>query len=283
MHRFGLLVVLCVPSGVHAQPAATAKEVFRRAVLHQGRVKRSDIADIRVNVINGMLQEEGEHRIMRTYWYREADQAFRIRTTSRTKKSLRSERSRLGQSRTRYFERSGKEVFELKQGNRTDRDSIKQIKQDLVRFESVLGLMLLNQLDTPETQITLLKSRPVPLKDQPLEARAIFGDRSKGYYVLRVDRPNEPRLDLFVHEVDHSVRKAIIYTQDPRPVPKWIYYFASFNRRNTLGILVPGIFLVYTEEPLDEKTKRKAWKIRGELRVQLNGGLKDDVFTLKAE
>ena len=282
MHRFGLLVVLCVPSGVHAQPAATAKEIFRRAVQRQGRVKRSDIADIRVNVV-GMLQEEGEHRIKRSYWYREADKAFRIRTTSRTRSSLASERSRLGRSKTRYWERSGREVFELKRGNRTDRESIQQIKKDLVRFESVLALMLLNQLDTPETQITLLKSHPVQLKDQPLEARSIFGDRSKGYYVLRVARPNEPRLDLFVHEDDHSVRKAIIYTQDPRPVPKWIYYLASFNQKNTLGILVPGIFLVYTEEPFDEKTKRKAWKIKGELRVQLNGGLKDDVFTLKSE
>ena len=282
MHRFALLFVLCVPSGVHAQPAPTAKEIFRLAVQRQGGVKRSDIADIRVNVI-GMLQEEGEHRIKRSYWYREADQAFRIRTTSRTRSSLRSERSRLGRSKTRYWERSGKEVFELKRGNRTDRDSIQQIKKDLVRFESVLGLMLLNQLDTPETRIMLMTSRPVLLKDQPYEARSIFGDRSKGYYVLRVIRPNEPRLDLFVHEDDYSVRKAIIYTQDPRPAPKWIYYFAGFTKKNTLGILVPGIFLAYTEEPLDEKTKRKAWKLKGEIRVQLNSGLKDDVFTLRAE
>ncbi len=148
MYRIGLLVVLCVPSEVHAQPAPSANAVFRRAVKRQGRVTRSEIADIRVNVV-GMIQEEGQHRIKRSYWYREADQAFRIRTMSRTKSSLRSERSRLVRSATRYWERSGKEILELKQGNRTDRDSIKQIKKDLVRFESVLGLMLLNQLDTP--------------------------------------------------------------------------------------------------------------------------------------
>jgi len=281
VRRF-LLVPLLLAAAIAAEGDAppTAEAVFRRAVESQGHLDARKIADVHLR-FEGTIQEEGEHRIVREYWYRGSDRSFRIRTQPQAAKKEQTDRGVLG--RGGFWERgpSGT-VVELSPGNRDDRAVTKTIEKDRADFENALRLVLLAHLLEEKAEFRFAAEAPVRLPDDnPREARSILGDPSKRearYHVLDVVRPSEPRLRLFVREDDATIRKAILFSPEEPDRPDWIYYLGPYRRDPSTGLQVPQFLSLHDEEPLDDASRERGSKVWGTIGLKLNSGLGDDLF-----
>jgi len=266
----------------------TAAGILDRAVKAQGGVKREEIEDIHVR-FRGQIQSEDRetHTFTRDYWYRARDRAFRMRTRATASNAVRSE---LGV----YADKTGKEVFweqvrrsggvlRLSARNRDDRTSIKTIRHERERFESLLRMVLLSRLVDGKTSVRLGAPAPVRLvRDMPYEARAILGADRTGttYHVLDLERPGEPRMRLFVSTADYTVRKAIQYDRRAPREATDFFYFGPYPAAGKMpaGPRVPYYFSVHSALPTDEASKAATCRARGSIRVEINRRLSVSTF-----
>ena len=266
---------------------AKALEIFRRAVEAQGKLRSADVEDVRI-AFRGQIIEEGEHSVRREYRYRAKDRSFYLLTAATAAADQRTERGVLAGGG--FWERgSGGRVFELQPGNREDGKAIRSIRKERDQFERILRLVLLARLEDKDTRIRLVSPEPVRLEDDmPRAANGILGrDRAaRTYWVLAVERPDQPRLDLWIRADEPaepnranghawSVVKAAQYDPDTN-APEWYYYFGPYDRDTRPDLLLPRYFSAHQGEPSGKDAKEATLKYHGTLEVQLNAGLTDE-------
>jgi len=274
-----LLGVFTLAIAVGAAPGLTAEDVFRRALKGQGAVRRTEIRDVHLRFLGQVVHDEGVNTIERDYWHRAKDRAFRVRTVSRANRKSRSDRGVLGET---YWEAGRKTIYELSPGNRDDRGSIDTIRSDRRDFERILHLVLLARLDGEDTVFRFAVPEPVQLtRDVPFSARSILGkDRAAHHYhVLSIERPGEPRLELFIHTKDFAVRKAIQYYPRHPDRAEWFYYFGPYRKsERALNMTLPLFFSVHTAMPTDDESKKATNNVNGEISVVINGSIDDAIL-----
>lgn len=274
MQRFAVPLLLLLPVATSpAEEDLAAKNIFRKAVDAQGKLLPEQVRDVTLS-FEGEVSEKGEvHSVVRTFWYRSADRSFRVHTGSGAVDKT-SDRGVLGADG--YWERSPAGVTELSRGNRDDLAQIREIEGERGDFERMLRMVLLTRLEGDKWTMALGAKEPVRLKDdEPHNAKQTLGDREKEtYYVLDATHEGEPRLQLFVHTDDFTVRKAIEYdTAKPQQV-RWVYYFAGYKKDQKLNLLLPRYFSLYRDTP-SEKTRDELNAANGLPKVDLNTGLVD--------
>jgi hypothetical protein len=279
MRRAVLLPVLLPPlllaAAARAGEAPTARDIFRRAVAAQGELRGDQVKDVRID-FKGEISEEGPHTILRTYWYRAKDRSFRVRTASGVTDRLTTDRGVLGASD--YWERvEGGSVVRLSPGNRDDAGSIGTIERERAEFERLLGMVLLARLDGDGWEIALGEPALVRLEhDEPFQLKDTLGDREKtAYHVLDATREGHPRLRLFVHTGDFTVRKAVEYDAEAPDRVRWVYYFTAYRKSPTANLALPQYLSVFRDTPSDARSRDELTKAKGLPTVHLNTGLGD--------
>jgi len=255
-----------------------AREVYRSAVAAQGEVRFEQVVEVHL-LFRGAIVEEGTHTILREYWYRAKDRAFRIATQSTADSRRKTERGVAGTGE--FWDRaSGGAPAVLSPLNRDHRAIIRTITRERDDFEAMLRMVILSRFDDGKTRFEIDGESPVTLEhDLPYEASSILGKgderKSLAYEVLRVEREGEAPLRLFIRTSDHSVRKAIVEEIDDPAAAPWHYYFGPFAR-NAGGLVVPRYLSAHKGAPVDAKSKERTSKARGELlAVDINPGLTD--------
>jgi hypothetical protein len=271
-----LLPLLLLAAAAPAREDLNAREIFRRAIGAQGKLRHDDVHDVRLD-FRGEITEQGvTNTVLRTYWYRRADRSFRVQTASGAVAKLASDRGVFGDAA--YWERAADgTVVELRRGNRDHAESIRTIEREREEFQRMLRMVLLAGLDGDGWSVALAEPSPVKLeRDLPYQPKGTLRDREKEtYHVLDVTREGEPRLRLFVHTGDLTVRKAIEYDAKDQGQVRWVYYFANYERNTALDLLLPRYFSIYRDTPVDTEGKTNLNTARGEPTVALNCKLAD--------
>jgi hypothetical protein len=271
-----LLPLLLLAAAAPAEGEPDARDIFRRAVGAQGSLKGDDVHGVRLE-FKGEITDQGvTNTVLRTYWYRKRDRSFRVRTASGAVEKLASDRGVFGTDG--YWERATDgAIVELRRGNRDDLESIRTIKREREEFQRMLRMVLLAGLDGDGWSVELAEPLPVKLdRDLPYQPKGTLRDREKEtYHVLDMTRADEPRLRLYVHTGDFTVRKAIEFDAEDPGLVRWVYYFANYERNAALDLLLPRYFSIYRDTPLDDEGKTKLNAARGEPTVALNPDLVD--------
>jgi hypothetical protein len=278
-----LVLLLAVPSRLQAKDPASAEEIFRMALKRQGAVRHEQIKDVRLEFKGQFsMEDKGEHAVTQDVWYRSADRSLRIRRTAGLDERKKTEFGVLGESG--FWERSRARIVTLSRGNRDHKKTILTIENERKEFERILRLVLLSRLDDEDSGFRLSSPKPVRLKrDFPWSAKQLLEPRDRhAYHVVNVERPGEPRLELYVETTDFTVRKAVQYrSKDPKKA-EWFYYFGGFAKRPAaLGMTLPGYFSVHAGLPTDPESREKTSRAHGLVKVSLNAGLTE--FKLKPE
>ena len=275
---FALAAVL-LPAAAAAPEGPTARDILRRAVEAQGSLRRDDIRDVTIRFVGEIAEEGRRNTVIQTQWYRSADRSFKVRTGSGATDKLTSERGVFGDRS--YWERTtGGTVLTLRRGNRDDAASIRTIERERAEFERMLRMVLLSRLDASGFEVTMGEPAPVRLeRDFPHEAKGALRDRGKEtYHVLDATATGEPRLRLFVHTGDFTVRKAVEYDGEAADRIRRVYYFAHYRKDPALDLLLPIYLAVYRDTPVDAESRDALTEAKGEPKVELNAGLEDAVF-----
>lgn len=241
--------------------AGDATAVFRKAVARQGRIRQRDIKSVNLEFSGHVVLDKTEQAVYREYWYTVADRTFRQVTQGKAQAKARSER---GVDAKGHWNRAGKSKVRLFRGNRDHRDLIEAIDSDRAEFERILKMVLLTRLEG--ARFSFATKTPVKLlEDAPFSARSILGsDRAIAeYYVLKVERKNQPSLLLYVKTSDYTVRKAVQFPRDPKDHPVY-YYFAYAPDRK-----LPIYFSAHKSLPTDAKTRKTSAIARGEITVHI--------------
>ena len=278
MLRLRLRPVLAIAAALALPAAAAPKsphDVLAQAVEAQGKLKQDDLKDIVLSFKGQAVQDGNVQRVERTYWYKIDDGSFQIQTASRRDAEIKSVRGIIGE-RACWERRKDRRVL-LSRRDREDREVVKTIRKERDEFRRVLRMVILSRLQHDEdATLNLVSNQPALLpKDLPHEANAILGrDRNAvKYWVLDVDRPNEPRIRLYVRTDDSTVRKAVEFSQKKPGEVENVYYFGPYSKRgNARGMLLPLYFSMHYRIPIDKKSKEKTTLAYGRVKVQLNTG-----------
>jgi len=271
------LLVLLPALVARADGGLTPQEVLLKAIQRQGPVKRGDIRDVYLKFRGQALIDKAEHAVTREIWYRSKDRSFRMLQAGSADKRRNNEFGVLEEKG--YWERGRRGVIQLSSANRDHRKSIKRIEKERQSFERMLRMVLLSRLDDGKTQLSLARGKPVHLeRDLPFSADSLLGKRDEhAYYVLRVERPEEPRMELFVETRDFTVRKAVQFHKGDSTSPEWFYYFGPFRKQaNALNLTLPQYLSIHTSFPFDLESRKKSQQANGGITVELNTGLTDE-------
>lgn len=277
MRRTALLLALLTLPAPAEEAEDAARALFRKAVEAQAAFAPERLADVRLE-FDGQIREEGEHAVSRLYAYRVADRSFRVRTAAKSEPDRVSERGVFGEEG--YWERDSRgRVEELSPGNETDAGVIATIERERRDFEEVLRLVFLDRLDDGRARFRLGEPPAVALeRDRPFNERHVLGESRRDLYrVLVIERQDLPRITLFVHAEEWTVRKAVVHNRARPEEPAWIYYFGRYTKTDpgSKGVNVPRLVSIHVEEPLDETSRDRGAKAYGVVKLTLNGGLAD--------
>jgi hypothetical protein len=262
-----------------ADGGLTPREVLLKAMQKQGPVKREEIRDVYLRFRGQALIDKAEHAVTREVWYRSKDRSFRMLQAGSADKRRNNEFGVFGQRG--YWERGRRGIIQLSGANRDHRKSIKRVEKERESFERMLQMVLLSRLDDGKTQLSLARGNPVRLeRDLPFSADSLLGRRDEhAYYVLRVERPDEPRMELFVETRDFTVRKVVQFHKADSASPEWFYYFGPFKKQaDALGLTLPQYVSVHTSFPFDRESRKKSQQANGGISVGLNVGLTDQLL-----
>lgn len=275
-----LLILLAAAAGLAAAEAPGAKEVLAKAVATQGAIPAGEIHDITLDFKGQIAEGKRVNTIRRTYRYRARDRSFFVFTGSKANAKIRSERGVLGESG--YWERSSRgKIIRLRPGNREDKASVKTIRKNRDDFEAMLRMVLLARIADGESKLKLVTRSPVRLEqDMPYAAEQTLGKDRKAhqYYVLDLERKDQPKLRLFIQLGTFTVRKVVQFDADDPSQRKWFYYFGPFRKDPGTGLNLPAYFSVYDGLPVDRKSMEERNRVRGEPKVKINTGLEDEAF-----
>lgn len=278
MHRIAIASLLLATAAGAEAPGA--KEVLEKAVAAQGAIPAGEIRDITLRFDGQIAEGKRVNTITRVYRYRARDRSFYVLTASRAAAKKRSERGVLGENG--YWERSSRgKVVRLRTGNREDLASIKTIRRNRDEFERMLRMVLLARIRDGESKLELATRAPVRLEhDMPYAAAPTLGkDRqAHRYYVLDLERKNQPKLRLFVQLGTYTVRKVVQFDREDPTKREWFYYFGPYREDKATGLNLPVYFSVYDGLPVDEQSMKEHNRVRGEPKVEINTGLEDEAF-----
>ncbi|MHC4222886.1 MAG: hypothetical protein ACYSX0_01685 [Planctomycetota bacterium] len=277
--RWRLLLALFPALVARADGGLTPREVLRKAMQRQGPVKRGDIRDVYLRFRGQALIEKAEHAVTREVWYRSNDRSFRMLQAGSADKRRNNEFGVFGEKGC--WERGRRGIIPLSGANRDHRKSIKRIEKERESFERMLRMVLLSRLDDGRTELSFAHGKPVRLvRDLPFSADSLLGKRDEhAYYVLRVERPDEPRMELFVETKDFTVRKVVQFHKVDSASPEWFYYFGPFRKQaGALNLTLPQYLSIHTRFPFDLESRKKSQQANGGLMVQLNIGISDELL-----
>jgi hypothetical protein len=252
-----------------------AADILRRAVARQGADKLK-LGDIHINFQGQIRQEKEEHAVERDYWYRASDRSFRVRTRSKATVRESTDRGILGRD---YWEVRKSGIQPLHKGNKTHRKVIKTIRKERSDFERILSMVLLPRLQ--KAKVTLGRPEPVLIEeDEPWNARWILGEErlKERYWVIDIRQKERPRLRLYIHTRDLTVRKAVQFHAKNAAQPVYWYYFGPYEVQKGSGLTLPLYFTVHTAVPRDTRSRKAGSFARGRIQVALNGGIGDPVL-----
>ncbi|MHC4973026.1 MAG: hypothetical protein ACYTG3_11910 [Planctomycetota bacterium] len=275
-----LLLLLAAAAGLSAAEAPGAKEVLEKAVATQGAIPAGEIHDITLTFEGQIAEGKRINTIKRVYRYRARDRSFFVSTESKASAKIRSVRGVLGESG--YWERSSRgRIIRLRPGNREDKASVKTIRKNRDDFEAMLRMVLLARIADGESKLKLVTRAPVRLEqDMPYAADQTLGKdrRAHQYYVLDLERKDQPKLRLFIQLGTFTVRKVVQFDAEDPSQRKWFYYFGPFRKDPGTGLNLPEYFSVYDGLPVDRKSMEERNRVRGEPTVKINTGLEDEAF-----
>jgi len=275
-----LSLILAVPFVLHSTGVARAEpseaeRIFAKAVQAQGQFDRDQLKDIHVRFRGSAREQDRATTVVREYWYRTKDRSFRIKTAPQVRLQETSQR---GIHEGKFWETDKRgHAFGLAPGNRDDRKVIRKIQKEREEFEHILRLLLLARNVDGKSSIRFADPPACRLdRDFPIEVRSVLPDRkTRSYHVLRLERAEDPALELYVDSTDFTVRKVIQFHAKQPDLPEWFYYFGPFKRDKATNLLLPQYFSAHDGLPIDKASREATTVATGSLRAQINAGVEE--------